>query len=338
MMNFVNCMGLKKMFFLFFLIIFGMNNSFCKADNHSDRLKRKAEKAAQAFAEEASKENAYSFKFDSIAIDFNQKEIVLYMNSVFSYIPFRTESVSKYHSDFEGKLGRTFRSFSVRIESMGLEISELIPNYYRNGIINQAKDRLELIHGKSVPLVQNMNEVNVPVFGLKNKHIALWHSHGWYYENTLDRWEWQRARVFTTVEDLWTMEFVVPYIAPMLENAGANVLLPRERDVQRNEVIVDSDWSSKGSEYIEMNSDWQVGMQAGFANKYPFFWKVKIPLNWEKVNKQSQIRLKLQKFNTSLTLLKKGNMQFTFLIPMIVKMQPMFIIQSIIWEEKLNFW
>lgn len=271
MMNFVNCMGLKKMFFLFFLIIFGMNNSFCKANNHSDRLKRKAEKAAQTFAEEASKENVYSFKFDSIAIDFNQKEIVLYMNSVFSYIPFRTESVSKYHSDFEGKLGRTFRNFSVRIESMGLEISELIPNYYRNGIINQAKDRLELIHGKSVPLVQNMNEVNVPVFGLKNKHIALWHSHGWYYENTLDRWEWQRARVFTTVEDLWTMEFVVPYIAPMLENAGANVLLPRERDVQKNEIIVDSDWSSKGSEYIEMNSDWQVGMQAGFANKYPFF-------------------------------------------------------------------
>ena len=36
------------------------------------------------------------------------------------------------------------------------------------------------------------------------------------------------------------------YVVPMLENAGANVLLPRERDAQTNEVIIDEDnkWGS----------------------------------------------------------------------------------------------
>jgi hypothetical protein len=40
------------------------------------------------------------------------------------------------------------------------------------------------------------------------------------------------------------MAYVVPYLAPMLENSGAVVFLPRERDIQVNEVIVDNDRST----------------------------------------------------------------------------------------------
>ncbi len=87
--------------------------------------------------------------------------------------------------------------------------------------------------------------------GLQNKHIALWQSHGLYYEQRLARWEWQRARIFQTVEDLYTMSYVLPYLTPMLENAGAVVMLPRERDTQPNEVIVDNDNPESG--YSEMN-------------------------------------------------------------------------------------
>ncbi len=60
----------------------------------------------------------------------------------------------------------------------------------------------------------------------------------------LDRWEWQRARLFGTVEDISVMGYVLPYLTRMLENAGANVFLPRERDMQTNEVIVDNDMST----------------------------------------------------------------------------------------------
>ena len=193
------------------------------------------------------------------------------MNPVFSYIPFRTESVHRYKKDFKEDLGRRFKNYSIRMESMGQEISDLIPNFYRNGIVEADTNRLNKNHEVTQALVRRVNTGNDTKLGLENKHIALWHSHGWYYENTLDRWEWQRARVYTTVEDLWTMEFVVPYIAPMLEKAGANVLFPRERDVQKNEVIVDADWSSEGSEYLADDSVWELNSQAGFANKYPFY-------------------------------------------------------------------
>ena len=65
---------------------------------------------------------------------------------------------------------------------------------------------------------------------------------------TLDRWEFQRAKLFGTVEDISVMAYVVPYLSLMLENAGAAIWLPRERDIQTNEVIVDNDWSSGNSE------------------------------------------------------------------------------------------
>ena len=51
----------------------------------------------------------------------------------------------------------------------------------------------------------------------------------------------QRPRLFCTTEDLFTQSFILPYVIPMLENAGANVYTPRERDTQKNEVIVDND-------------------------------------------------------------------------------------------------
>lgn len=77
--------------------------------------------------------------------------------------------------------------------------------------------------------------------GLSGRHIALWHSHGYYYEPKLDRWEWQRARCFGNVEDIGNMPYVVKYLTPMLENAGAVVLNPRERDIQRQKYVVDND-------------------------------------------------------------------------------------------------
>lgn len=74
---------------------------------------------------------------------------------------------------------------------------------------------------------------------LSGRNIALWPSHGRYYEPSLGRWEWQRARLFTTVEDLLTPSIVLPFLIPMLENAGALVLTPRERDTTRVSVVVD---------------------------------------------------------------------------------------------------
>lgn len=98
--------------------------------------------------------------------------------------------------------------------------------------------------------------------GLQGRHIALWNSHGLYYNQTEGQWRWQRARLLGTVEDLYTSDYVLSYLVPMLENAGANVFLPRERDTNPVEVIVDND--SHPVAYSETGS-WETGSQKGFA-------------------------------------------------------------------------
>lgn len=76
---------------------------------------------------------------------------------------------------------------------------------------------------------------------LTGRVIAVAPSHGRYYEQSLDRWEWQRGRLHSTVEDLFSMSFVNPFLTPMLENAGAYVVMPRERDTSTIELIIDPD-------------------------------------------------------------------------------------------------
>jgi len=88
-----------------------------------------------------------------------------------------------------------------------------------------------------------VRKVDAPNYskGLSNRYIALWQSHGRYYEESTDRWEWQRSPNHRTVEDMFTQSFVLPFLIPMLENAGAYVFTPRERDTQIHEIICDND-------------------------------------------------------------------------------------------------
>ena len=57
--------------------------------------------------------------------------------------------------------------------------------------------------------------------------MAVWASHGRYYDFRTDQWRWQRPGLFGTCEDILTQTIVVPFLMPMLENAGAVVFSPR---------------------------------------------------------------------------------------------------------------
>lgn len=61
---------------------------------------------------------------------------------------------------------------------------------------------------------------------LTERNIVLYPSHGLYFNRDRNEWIWQRATLWTTVEDLYSQEYV-RRITQMLENAGANVLSPR---------------------------------------------------------------------------------------------------------------
>lgn len=61
---------------------------------------------------------------------------------------------------------------------------------------------------------------------LTERNIVVYPSHGLFYNRTREEWIWQRATLWTTVEDLYSQEYV-RLVKRMLENAGANVLMPR---------------------------------------------------------------------------------------------------------------
>lgn len=209
---------------------------------------------------------------DSVAIEGNTLQLFANMNC--AYIPFREDNVAEIYKGVSALLPAEFGKYKVQIRTNKRSIEELIPQALRSKKDKKAKTFNPAV---SKPLVTDISAPYTPTNGLQNRHIALWQSHGWYYEQKLDRWEWQRARIFQTVEDLYTQSYVLPFLVPMLENAGANVLLPRERDCQTAEVIIDNDGCLTGrSVYTENTADkaWAQGNGEGFAhlrNQYTNF-------------------------------------------------------------------
>lgn len=195
----------------------------------------------------------------SIRVDFNIR---------YSEFPIRPATVAAADSVIRHYLPDSMKDFELEMFSMGKSLHELIPNYYLRGTSAQHTDRLPTTDPTSnFQWIRNLDQPWQSPSGLENRHIALWHSHGWYYKNDQDRWKWQRPRLFESVEDLLPMSFVLPYIVPMLENAGAYVWIPRERDIQHQMVIVDNDPAHlKG--YSETTSKpqlaWKQGSGKGF--------------------------------------------------------------------------
>lgn len=130
------------------------------------------------------------------------------------------------------------------------------------------KERKEDVEYRGTPWITNASRTFDITMGLQNRHLSVWASHGRYFNINKDRWEWQRPNLFCTNEDLYTQTIVVPYLIPMLEKAGAIVFTPRERDWQKNEVIVDNDDRVRLPYYTEINikHEWKDAATSGFAN------------------------------------------------------------------------
>ena len=200
---------------------------------------------------------------DSVATHGNT--LTLFANINCSYIPFREDNVKAIYQKVHALLPPEFASYQLKIRTDNRNIEELIPLALRS---KKEKKALTFSNKVEKPLITPLSRPYTPTNGLQNRHLAMWQSHGFYYEPKLTRWEWQRARIFQTVEDLYTQSYVLPFLVPMLENAGATVLLPRERDTQTAEVIIDNDGClNNGSLYSEQTGDkiWNSGQEPGFA-------------------------------------------------------------------------
>ena len=217
---------------------------------------------------ETSYANIGKCRLDRYELNHSKKALHVYANANFGYQPFTPENTEAIYRLLKQSLPGPVNYYDITIYADGKPIEELIPNILQK---KQDKSRLwQRIDYKGAPWIQNMSRPYLASKGLEGRHIALWQSHGKYYKNNKGSWEWQRPRLFCTTEDLFTQSFVVPYIIPMLENAGAVVYTPRERDRQRNEVIVDNNTVTGKSIYIEEKSrkgKWKTSPLAGFARK-----------------------------------------------------------------------
>lgn len=208
----------------------------------------------------------YTASINRIKINVNRqrRSVVVTASENLGFFPFREDNVNRIYNAMHSILSATYPNHTIRVEAYNRDIRDLIPVYFQ-----QQPEAIRLFNTglNEPPLKINLTKLNDPSNGLKNRHIALWNSHGIYFNQTRNRWEWQRPLLFQTVEDLLTTAFVIPYLVPMLENAGANVFLPRERDIQTNEVIVDNDDERRRSRYNEQEGFQQwTSFNNGFAN------------------------------------------------------------------------
>ena len=201
-------------------------------------------------------------------IDDQMKVINITYSTTLSEYPFRPEFVKNIYNIAVPLLPARYQGYTLRIFSGGKEISEWTPVFYKETPKTKQNNKKAT---KTIPLKTNLSQPYQMDRGLQNRHIALWQSHGYYYAQNVDRWEWQRARIFQTVEDLYTQSYVLPFLVPMLENAGAVTLMPRERDTQINEVIVDNDMPT--TRYYEQTGAmrWSTPDDSGFAHLNPFY-------------------------------------------------------------------
>lgn len=183
-----------------------------------------------------------------------------------SYYPFREDNVRAMYDSVRAVLPREYRKARIELYTDRHEITELIPFACRKA--SALKKAVRFTNRTERPLVTPLSAAWTPQQGLSGRHIALWQSHGRYFDQTENRWRWQRSCLWQTCEDLYTQSYVLPYLVPMLENAGACVMLPRERDVQKTEIIVDNDPGvDRRTHYAETEGEekWSDG-GAGFAH------------------------------------------------------------------------
>ena len=185
-----------------------------------------------------------------------KKQVVnIDMNDVYGYVPFTESSLNDVKSVVLKELPAKYKAYTVNLTIKGESTDKYIPVFTKK---NRKKNEKFI-----TPLDANETFTQ----GLSGNNIALWQSHGWYFEQKLNRWEWQRARLMQTVEDLYTQGYVMPFLMPMLENAGAYVFSPRERDINTFEQIVDADgeFAYKGYSEQKKGEKWQAGEGEGFA-------------------------------------------------------------------------
>ena len=232
-----------------FILVSFISSSLFSQNLNSDELNKISEKTINNLLEKKLIPYGSDLKIDSATIKKGAKTLKLYFSKELTYLPIREEWLNKFNSTVrKSQKRRIRRNYEILVYSNSKLVSTYVPNIFRNKIAIDSS-RLELRESNYKSHVVNIDNKYILSEGLQNRHIAIWGGHGLYYSNEDSLWRWQRPNLFTTVEDLFTYSYVAPYIMPMLENAGANVYYPKERDTQAQELVIDFDTDRSAVEY-----------------------------------------------------------------------------------------
>lgn len=195
-----------------------------------------------------------SFAVEDLTVNDKKKTIDVTVNTNATYLTFTADQLAQMKEQIRNAMGPEYAKYKVNITGNGKSFDQLALLSKKKFVGPKEKDAFVINH-----------DAQPAPNGLDGSNIALWQSHGWYFEPKLNRWEWQRARIFQTVEDLYTQSYVMPFLMPMLENAGAYVMSPRERDINTTELIIDNDASQFVSGKMVQNGDWKKADGNGFG-------------------------------------------------------------------------
>ena len=172
-------------------------------------------KALQRFSQGI---NIGKIAVDSTAI--TADSVKIFLNSALQNVPMRPDNVTDITKTIADALPADLKCKTLSVYVNGYDINRLIPDYYRPkrgdvirhfGFHNVPAEGIGKTRYTITPIVRNLNRPYSVKSGLQDRHIALWQSHGKYFEQGLNRWEWQRARLFESVEDKYTQSFGVSY-------------------------------------------------------------------------------------------------------------------------------
>lgn len=204
-------------------------------------------------------QNPGGLRVMSVKPDMRSESTRISLNENFTYLPVTQELISSLQESAKGAMPDSIAGFRI-----GLYVGQRPLSYYISKV-----DKLPAEYRTNPPFVVEKDSYINPKKGMEGDIVAMWHSHGRYYKN--GAWQWQRPPLFGTIEDTFTMGFILDYAVPMLENAGAYVLLPRERDINSHEVIVDNDTNEGGDLFSQpyykekcTQTRWQTGEYDGF--------------------------------------------------------------------------
>ena len=120
-----------------------------------------------------------SIKFEKVVINDSLQTVKVVANAAFSEQMFTPEAVSNTYTDIKHLLPDSLQDWSLRIETGGWDIRDLVANYRREQP-DPARTWGDIDY-QGKPWVANASRPYTINKGLQNRHLCVWASHGIYY-------------------------------------------------------------------------------------------------------------------------------------------------------------